>query len=756
VVLPLFAVFFVFVPSAFAAALYTIIDDGPAGTGGDCNLIGSWDGLTKTCTLSTDISAPSADAIDITSNGIILDGAGHTLTGGGTFIGVFAVNVDGVTITNLNVNHFFSGIEIYGGGNGIIRDNTATGNSEGITLLGAPSDATAFILVNGNILTGNSTGIKLSEAHFSQIEKNKINVSTSHKGISTSGASVNQIRYNTITGDGSTTGIELAQASLGSWIFGNFIGSHSTGLTITDSSGLQVWNNNFVNNIGHMGVFGTSTSNSFNNTAPEGGNYWDTFATAAQGCVNANNDRFCDSAYNSPYGIGGTDNLPLARRSYYFTWYDQVSAGAQNWVLMTNPIDAALYPEEDAWFDLSIAGSAKTLPTSTAGGMRGQVSPLEGITPSFPGVINGPVDVGYHARMKQMVSQRVLWGDSLEEVTGTDAADLTDHYYWAWYDQQNPGYTNWILIGNPTTDTVRAEIRIAGNLVADPDTGLDYFVLPPGGRVTPTFPSVIGGPVEVKAYLNGGVWPGNARDVIASQRVLSNYGSAFNEVEGTPAGDLTSDYLWTWYDQLSPGALNWILVANPDGGDAQIYYKVTVAGAVQTGSDFHPGDECKGPIADNGNEYPQFDTLRNGPVRVQTYSDASCSVPANAIASQRTVWGPSFEEVPGYPAGQVTTNYHWTWYDQLSPGVTNWVLVANPAAATSAGFQIKIGETLMDLDNATPGQQGDFLYPGDVKQYTFPGTMSGPVQVIADQNVISSQRVLWKGYFNEVMGTVLN
>lgn len=40
---------------------------------------------------------------------------------------------------------------------------------------------------------------------------------------------------------------------------------------------------------------------------------------------------------------------------------------------------------------------------------------------------------------------------------------------------------------------------------------------------------------------------------------------------------------------------------------------------------------------------------------------------------------------------------------------------------------------------------------------TFPGTMGGPAEVTSTGGtVITSQRVLWNGYFNEVQGTVLN
>ncbi|MBE0429660.1 MAG: right-handed parallel beta-helix repeat-containing protein [Thermoleophilia bacterium] len=733
---------------------YEIKDDP---TGGDCSEIGSWDGAAKTCTLTQNIYVTEAHGIEIMDDGIKLDGAGHTVRGSGTHIGIYLHARDSVVVRNIMVENFFAGIELFESSNNIIENNVIQDNDTGLFLFGiAGSDSNHLY---GNRMTGNSRSIYIRDSEFNSVDKNVVSAAD-QAGVGIEGGNSNIVKFNRVSG--AATAVELYDNADDNQVYANTFLSNYNGLTIADSSFNSVWNNNFLENSAQIAVSGTSSMNYFWRAAPEGGNYFDSFATAAQGCVDANDDRFCDTAYTSPYG--GTDELPLARRAYYFTWYDEVSAGARNWILMTNPVDPGEYPGEkisfDAWFDLLIAGDSKPLSSSIAGDLPGQVVPGTGLTPNYPGVIGGPVEVGYHARMKQMVSQRILWGDSLDEVTGPDAADLSPEYFWSWYDQNSPGFQNWILIGNPNLETVRAEIGIGGTLMSDPVTGFPYFDIPAGGRITPVFPGVIGGPVYVRAYQSTGTWPGDARDVIASQRVLSNNGAAFNEEPGIPGTDLSDHYFWTWYDNQSPGASNWILVANPGVSDA--FFEIEI-GSGGCGVDPPAGSTCltdEGtPLAPGQIITPKFDGIINGPVRVQGYSDAGHSLPENLLASQRSIWGPSFEETPGYPDTQLASNYYWTWYDQYSPDVTNWVLVANPSRSPSwylATFEIKIGDTLMDLDPATSGQQGDYLFPGDVKTYTFPGTISGPVQVISDNNVISSQRVLWKGYFNEVMGTVLD
>jgi hypothetical protein len=119
------------------------------------------------------------------------------------------------------------------------------------------------------------------------------------------------------------------------------------------------------------------------------------------------------------------------------------------------------------------------------------------------------------------------------------------------------------------------------------------------------------------------------------------------------------------------------------------------------------------------------------------------------IASQRLVFGPSFGETMGVPDDSLAASNHWTWYDYASPGMQNWVLVANPNSNTIY-YSIKIGGKVM------PGYSNTALVPGGIVTPTFPGTMEGPVEVVADGDVIASQRVLYNGYFNEVLGTVLN
>ncbi|MHB1391170.1 MAG: YCF48-related protein [Thermoleophilia bacterium] len=433
------------------------------------------------------------------------------------------------------------------------------------------------------------------------------------------------------------------------------------------------------------------------------------------------------------YVAGSNSAVLKALRPYYFTWYDNVYSA--DWVLTANPKDAP----GDLWFDLFIAGAKRDMTPLTGTGCpgggacaAGQIPPGRSQNMLYTGLLGGPVNAASMTSDKGIVSQRIIWaGNSLEEVLGTDIEKLSDHFYWTWYDQSSAGMSNWILVANPNPYTVYYKIKKGG---VDMQA---LATIPPGGSVTPQFPGQIGGPVEVQAWTTSGMTaPAN---VMASQRVLSNGGWAFNEVPGIPARELTNDYLWTWYDQQSPGATDWVLVANP--GDTDVTYAITIGGS-------DPGPGSRGTIPAHGKVTPTFAGVQNGPVEV--------TASGNVIASQRVIFGRSFEEVPGYAKTALSSDYHWTWYDQNSPGMTNWVLVANPDPVIQVYYEITLGSgELLKKGTIDPGQK---VTP------TFPTKIGGPVEVRAwtdsgkatAAKVMTSQRVLHNGFFNEVLGMVLN
>lgn len=427
-----------------------------------------------------------------------------------------------------------------------------------------------------------------------------------------------------------------------------------------------------------------------------------------------------------------------APRNYFFTWYDQLSPGMRDWVVMGNPASTS------AGFDVSV-GSQKLASELMVNANTTQA-------PAFPGTMGGPVKVAALEGTPEIISQRSLYNDSLEEINGFAEDRLTSHYYFSWYDTVSPGARDWVLIANPGASTVAADIYIAGEKM-----NTSPYSINPGGIVTPEFRNVIGGPVEVVAYAPGD--PLSPRNVMATQRVL--WDGNFNEVTGVPATELGNDYLFTWYDQQSPGARTWVLVSNPDQSQ-ELAVEITVAGQKLNNS--ATGDQYF--VVDPGKSVtPSFPGVMNGPVEVKgynaaTYNYADPGTPnMQFFTTQRSLFGSSFEEVAGFNKARLSSRYFFSWYDQVSASTTDWILVSNPGA-TDVKAEIWIGSQKIKVLS---------IAPGETQTPTFNRTMAGPVEVRGytaatynpenpgspNSNIFTSQRVMWKGHFNEVEGQVL-
>jgi hypothetical protein len=333
---------------------------------------------------------------------------------------------------------------------------------------------------------------------------------------------------------------------------------------------------------------------------------------------------------------------------------------------------------------------------------------------AYPGLQSGPVQV--HSSRAVLASERGTFGpyNTFNEVMGYPNNQLTTHYWFPWYD--NVHMITWVLVGNPSaTQTATVTIKIAGSTVYTAS-------IPPLGNVTPTFSGVENGPVEVLSNIN----------VFASQRVLMGYpdgAQSFDEVLGYPHAQLTTHYWFTWYDDKDMSTD--IMIGNPSAS-ATASVTIKIAGATR-------GTYSVAPLRTLRLTYAG---VQNGPVEVIANR--------NVFASERGMFGPAgtetFNEVIGFPHDQLTNNYWFPWYDNAN--MITWVLVGNPSSSSTANVTIKIaGQTV-----------GIYAIPpyGNVTP-TFAGEPNGPVQVISNINVFTSERAL-KGYpgtgasFNEILG----
>jgi len=100
--------------------------------------------VTQSITLTQDIHASGQTAVVMEADDIVLDCAGHTISGDGTGNGVESIDHRGVTITNCVIENFEKGVylastdgrkeELLSVAN-VVRDNTLTANQHGVFLM---------------------------------------------------------------------------------------------------------------------------------------------------------------------------------------------------------------------------------------------------------------------------------------------------------------------------------------------------------------------------------------------------------------------------------------------------------------------------------------------------------------------------------------------------------------------------------------------------------------------------------------------
>ncbi len=290
-------------------------------TGGDCTTVGNWNSATATCTLTADISG----TVEIDSNGITLDGNGHTISGGN--LGVYLFGISNATIMNTTVTGFNIGVRLYNATNNAFSHNTVSGNGTGFYV----SESSYNTIANNTASNNTYVGIYLDSFSYNTNHDNKISGNTfSGNGsigaldcglvlITYRNSGNNTIDANTLNNNG-RAGICLT----GSGILTNYVVSNNdienNGLQNRNGSGLVVpytfsgviYHNDIINNATPPSVYPPSSNISFSAPLPLGGNHWSEYDTPAQGCVDADGDGICDAPY---VFSGGQDSFPWAGKS---------------------------------------------------------------------------------------------------------------------------------------------------------------------------------------------------------------------------------------------------------------------------------------------------------------------------------------------------------------------------------------------------------------------------------------------------------
>ncbi|MHB8859763.1 MAG: hypothetical protein ACYC6Z_09850 [Thermoleophilia bacterium] len=412
---------------------------------------------------------------------------------------------------------------------------------------------------------------------------------------------------------------------------------------------------------------------------------------------------------NAPVASGAP--TPGTPKTYYFTWYDSTPANgmAGDWIVIGNL--------EDTSASAQVYFGNEAAPRESL-----TIASHDRAVVSWPNTIGGPVRVVSPGGATLVVTQRVLYGNTFNEVAAIEAANLDSAYNFTWYDSrpENGMRGNWILVANAGTVSASVDVYAGG-------ASMGSYTIAPGDKITPQYPNYMNGPVRVTST--------NGQPLIVSQRVL--WGGSFNEVMGMPDRNLDTVYNFTWYDMTRSTGMagNWILISNSN--DATVHAQVYVGpGAVPRGTYAIGPHQSVTPV------YPE---LRDGPVRVIC---TDCSGSQKIMVSQRIIYKDSFEEVQGTPPAGLTEREFFGWYDFTAANSMrgDWLLIAN----------VGLLDTTVDVfigNSATPHATYN-IAAGDRVTPQFPEVMGGPIRVVSRNNqpLMVSQRTIYKDSFNELLG----
>ena len=233
--------------------------------------VGTWNPYTQTGTLTTDIF----ETVQIDSDGITLDGNGHSITGTNTGGGVYLRGRTGVTVKNVIIENFNSGVGLNGSSNNTLMGNTVSGCSHGIWLYTGSSHNT---LIDNTVTSNTLEGIYFHAGSSSN------SVAGTFATDNNVGISVRFSESNTVTG--------------------NTCFDNNNGIYFYISNDNEIYNNNFKNNRTRQAMVLSSSGNVFSLPAPVGGNFWSDWTSP---------DGDGDGLVDDPYLFtGGQDDLPWA------------------------------------------------------------------------------------------------------------------------------------------------------------------------------------------------------------------------------------------------------------------------------------------------------------------------------------------------------------------------------------------------------------------------------------------------------------
>ena len=261
-----------------------------------------------------------------------------------------------------------------------------------------------------------------------------------------------------------------------------------------------------------------------------------------------------------------------------------------------------------------------------------------------------------------------------------------------------------------TTSTLPASTAAINTTISTTNYGA--YSLARGQSLRESY-GVSNGPVKIQST--------NDVPLIGAERLIykvNNVNTSFTEMMALPNNQLDTIYWLPWYNNIELDTQLRFANVSATDGTVDVYI-----GGQKIG-------ESISLLAGQSTRI-SFPQISNGPVRIESDLDI--------VASERVIYkvnntNTSFSEMMALPNNQLDTIYWLPWYNNVD--LDTQLRVAN-VTDQPATVDVTIG--------GQPVEGGSFtLLPGESVRKSFPGVSSGPVKVVSSQNIVVSERVIYK------------
>jgi hypothetical protein len=255
------------------------------------------------------------------------------------------------------------------------------------------------------------------------------------------------------------------------------------------------------------------------------------------------------------------------------------------------------------------------------------------------------------------------------------------------------------------------------------------YAVAPSGSDRLNYSSTDTGPV--KAFAQNGSTP-----MLASERFIYSYqnSKSYAEMMGYADSQLATEYWFPWYNNVTYSTQ--LRVSNMGSGNAAI--KVYAAGSQIDSYTLTAGESSR-------KDYPGLD---QGPLQVVS-TDGVTKILASERFIQTYQASASYSEMMGYPGNQLTTDYWFPWYNNVS--YSTQLRVSNLGSG-SAEVKVYAGGSTTPVDTFT-------LIAGEAKRISYTGLDNGPLHVVSTDGttpILVSERFIYtygpSASYAEMMG----